>query len=118
MIMWSRYGVRCYLNKCIRCQRYINQEPLPADVEFRHCAFKARTSFVLEYCEVTEFGGSWVGLVVLETVAVREQQLFGSVFVERAPKHSVGDALEEEENPIVHKVRIHARIQGMNIESN
>lgn len=58
--MWSRYGVRCYLNKRIRCQRYINQETLPADVEFRHCAFKARISFVLQYCEVTEFGGSWV----------------------------------------------------------
>jgi hypothetical protein len=81
----------------------------------RHCAFKARTSFVLQYCEVTEFGRSWVGLVVFETVAVREQRLFGS---ERAAKHSVGDAVEEEENPIVHKVRIHARIQCMNIESN
>jgi hypothetical protein len=38
--------------------------------------------------------------------------------VERAPKHSVGDAVEEEEIPIVHKVRIYARIQCMNIESN
>jgi hypothetical protein len=49
---------------------------------------------------------------------VREQRLFGSVLVERAPKHSVGDAVEEEEIPIVHKVRIYARIQCMNIESN
>jgi hypothetical protein len=49
---------------------------------------------------------------------VREQRLFGSALLERAPKHSVGDAVEEEESPIVHKVRIYARIQCMNIESN